>query len=139
MKKLIACVVALFLIFALFGCGGAEDKFDDAEVPVEQVTNEASEPPVVEAVEPEASSEQVAQKAPKTSVVEAVESEAPSERVEQKASTPVSQPDKAEVVYITDTGTKYHKGSCRWLKNSKIEILKEEAKAKGYEACGTCH
>ncbi|PZD76622.1 Ada metal-binding domain-containing protein [Mesonia sp. K7] len=43
-----------------------------------------------------------------------------------------------EVVYITKTGNKYHKSSCRYLKNSKIKTTKTEAKAAGYTACKVC-
>lgn len=45
---------------------------------------------------------------------------------------------KEQVVYITKTGNKYHKGSCHHLKKSKIEIKKAKAKELGYTACGTC-
>lgn len=45
---------------------------------------------------------------------------------------------KEQVVYITKTGKKYHKGSCHHLKKSKIEIKKAKAKELGYTACGTC-
>ena len=45
---------------------------------------------------------------------------------------------KEQVVYITKTGKKYHKGSCRYLKNSKIEIKKAKAKELGYSACAVC-
>lgn len=44
-----------------------------------------------------------------------------------------------DIVYITETGTKYHRGSCRWLEHSKIEISKSEAISQGYTACGTCY
>lgn len=43
------------------------------------------------------------------------------------------------MVYITDTGTKYHKSGCRHLRDSKHEISLSSAKAQGYEPCGTCH
>lgn len=43
-----------------------------------------------------------------------------------------------EVVYITKTGTKYHKGSCHYLKKSKIKSTKSEAKSAGYSACSVC-
>jgi competence protein ComEC len=49
------------------------------------------------------------------------------------------QPSKNDVtVYITDTGDKYHKDGCRYLKKSKIPIKLSEAKAKGYEPCKVC-
>lgn len=42
-------------------------------------------------------------------------------------------------VYITATGTKYHRDGCRYLQKSKIPIALEEAKAQGYEPCGVCN
>ena len=44
----------------------------------------------------------------------------------------------AQTVYITKTGKKYHKGSCRYLRSSKISISLEDAKAKGYTPCSVC-
>jgi hypothetical protein len=41
-------------------------------------------------------------------------------------------------VYITKTGAKYHNASCRYLRQSKIEIAKKKAIAQGYEACKVC-
>jgi competence protein ComEC len=41
-------------------------------------------------------------------------------------------------VYITETGTKYHKDGCSYLKKSKIKITLKDAKDKGLEACGRC-
>ncbi len=42
-------------------------------------------------------------------------------------------------VYITETGEKYHRGECRYLKDSQISISKSDAIARGYEACKVCH
>jgi len=44
----------------------------------------------------------------------------------------------SEVVYVTNTGTKYHKGSCHHLRKSKIRMSKSDAVRKGYEACKHC-
>ena len=59
-----------------------------------------------------------------------------------EASDDVLQPSVAAEavgdVYITDTGKKYHRGSCRTLKKSKTAIATAEAKARGYGACGIC-
>lgn len=41
-------------------------------------------------------------------------------------------------VYITETGTKYHRDGCRFLAKSKIPISLAKAKAEGYTACGVC-
>ena len=43
-----------------------------------------------------------------------------------------------KIVYITETGEKYHKSGCQYLKKSKIEITLEEAKANGYTPCSRC-
>jgi len=45
--------------------------------------------------------------------------------------------DPAGTVYITDSGAKYHKKGCRFLKNSSTPLPLEEAKRR-YEACGVC-
>jgi micrococcal nuclease len=41
-------------------------------------------------------------------------------------------------VYVTKTGSKYHRGSCRYLSRSKIPIKLSEAKL-GYTPCSVCN
>jgi len=41
-------------------------------------------------------------------------------------------------VYITKTGEKYHKGSCRYLRQSKIAVSLKEAVSRGYGPCSVC-
>lgn len=48
------------------------------------------------------------------------------------------QPAISDVVYITKSGTKYHKAGCSYLKSS-IEISKSDAIARGYSACSRCN
>lgn len=43
-----------------------------------------------------------------------------------------------EVVYVTKTGSKYHRGSCHYLKKSKYKKSKSEAIRSGYSACSVC-
>lgn len=45
---------------------------------------------------------------------------------------------KEYIVYITRTGEKYHRGSCRYLSQSKIEIKLKDAIKRGYGACKVC-
>ena len=50
------------------------------------------------------------------------------------------QPEEAprtQIVYITRTGAKYHRGSCRYLNGSKIPISLEKAK-QSYGPCSVC-
>ena len=41
-------------------------------------------------------------------------------------------------VYITKTGSKYHRGTCSYLRKSKFPISLWEAKARGYTPCSRC-
>ncbi len=43
-----------------------------------------------------------------------------------------------ETVHITETGSKYHRAGCRYLK-SDIEVTLEEALARGLTPCGVCN
>jgi len=43
------------------------------------------------------------------------------------------------IVYITKTGSKYHRSGCRYLSRSKIPIMKSEAIARGYTPCSVCN
>lgn len=42
------------------------------------------------------------------------------------------------IVYITNTGSKYHRASCSYLK-SKSTITKEKAISQGYSPCSKCN
>ena len=44
----------------------------------------------------------------------------------------------SKVVYTTNTGKKYHRAGCRYLKKSKIRIKLSEAKAQGLTPCSIC-
>lgn len=52
---------------------------------------------------------------------------------------PESQLNNAITVYITRTGTKYHKGICRYLAKSKISISLIDALSRGYGPCSVCN
>ena len=45
--------------------------------------------------------------------------------------------DTTSTVYITRTGKKYHRGSCSYLRYSKISISLTDAK-RGYSPCSVC-
>ena len=56
-----------------------------------------------------------------------------------KASEGIAFHMKQEVtVYVTNTGSKYHRDSCAYLSKSKISIPKKKAVASGYGACSKC-
>ena|SRR5690606_12405165 len=45
---------------------------------------------------------------------------------------------KAQTVYLTKTGEKYHEKNCHHLRKSSISISLEDAKDRGYEPCKHC-
>jgi hypothetical protein len=56
----------------------------------------------------------------------------------QEGSKQVQQPKPEEIiVYVTKTGSKYHRANCRYLGKSKIPITLKEAKKK-YGPCSVC-
>lgn len=82
-----------------------------------------------------------------------VEAKAPSRtpfRAAPAATTPswmpppvVSTPEPAEdtktiIVYVTETGSKYHVDGCQYLRKSKIPMELKDAQA-GYGPCSRCH
>lgn len=49
------------------------------------------------------------------------------------------KPGEDITVYITNTGTKYHRDGCQYLASSKIAINLLDAKAQGYTPCSVCN
>jgi hypothetical protein len=43
-----------------------------------------------------------------------------------------------QIVYVTRTGAKYHRGHCRYLRRSKIPMKLRDAVAAGYTPCKVC-
>lgn len=56
-----------------------------------------------------------------------------------KSTSSQSSTDTSATVYITDTGSKYHRGSCSYLRSSKYSISKNSAISQGYTACSRCN
>jgi len=44
----------------------------------------------------------------------------------------------SDIVYITRTGSKFHRAGCRYLRYSAIPIKRSEAIAQGYSPCSVC-
>ncbi len=71
--------------------------------------------------------------------------EDPVETAPAPAPVPATQPTTSSsdystvTVYVTDTGEKYHRSGCQYLRNSKHEIDLSQAQALGYTACSRCH
>ncbi len=56
--------------------------------------------------------------------------------------TPVkttAQNTNSAIVYVTNTGKKYHKSNCSYLKKSKIQMNLSEVQSQGYTPCSKCY
>jgi hypothetical protein len=56
---------------------------------------------------------------------------------QQPKQTPPQKPQEV-TVYVTKSGTKYHRAICRHLAKSKVPISLKDAKARGYTPCRVC-
>lgn len=53
-------------------------------------------------------------------------------------STPAATEPQSVTVYITNTGSKYHRSGCQYLRKSCIKTTLASAQARGYTACSKC-
>ena len=49
-----------------------------------------------------------------------------------------TSPEQSVTVYVTDSGTKYHRWGCQYLWGSSNSISLEDAEARGYTPCSKC-
>lgn len=63
---------------------------------------------------------------------------APNAQMQITEETPIEVSPQSTIVYVTKTGSKYHRNGCKHLSKSKIPIDLESAKA-GYGACSICN
>lgn len=86
-------------------------------------------------------SSSIKEQAPPSSApaVAAVAPQKPAPAEEKSQINAPATENKGVTVYITDTGSKYHTGGCRYLKKSKHAISLNDAKGQGYEPCKVCH
>lgn len=61
------------------------------------------------------------------------------EKAEKERKIVEAEDQSEEMVWIGETGTKYHYKDCRTLKGNKYQITLKEAKAQGRGACKVCH
>ena len=53
------------------------------------------------------------------------------------AAPPAPKDPVKDTVYVTKTGKKYHRGTCLYLKKSKVAISRKKA-VKRYQPCKVC-
>ena len=63
---------------------------------------------------------------------------APTEKDTEKATSTTKAPNASGPYFVTQSGKKYHVGSCSYLSKSKIPISADRIKAEGYSPCSRC-
>lgn len=156
-KALLSVLFGLVFISVLVpSSGGTAD--DAAQPPAIQQQAETPETqsetktqkPVVAASDPEPAQEPQEAAEPKTEVTTQLDAKTPQdapqtvtqpEAPKHEQEQPVQQEefkDEERMVYITPTGERYHKKTCRMIKGDCTEIGINDAIARGYTACGVC-
>ena len=132
--------VAIMVVYAL-GSGGDETGEPASTVAVMQegttiaAEPTASEEETTQAVTAEATPEETPAPATQPLETEAPETEAPTEHETEEVTEAAAEDP---IVYITPTGEKYHRSSCRTLRDSVIERHLSEVRGE-YEPCKVCN
>lgn len=100
------------------------------------VIDKAKEETEQEADEETKRQEELAQQQKEQEEALAAQQQAQEETASQEKNT--QQANEDPIVYITNTGSKYHRSSCRTLKKSQIEKHLSEVQGS-YEPCGICN
>ena len=134
-KKLFALFLAVLTFCGLAGCSYSVDSEPSfTQSPVSSPTAYTPEPatPVPTLEPPPTMTERATQTPEKTQKKQQQATQKPKKTQSTKTE------DKTGTVYITDTGDKYHRSGCRYLKKSKHAISLSNAKAQGYTPCSVC-
>jgi hypothetical protein len=156
MRKILALSALGVICFAalIYGLsGGAGPRQSEASLPMSNPTATPSESPaLVDAATPAAGRSVKAQS--KNSVATKSAPAAGSAQLNSAANpatAPIAEPAAPvrsvapkpkrveETFYITRTGERYHRGSCRHLRRSAFPITRAEAEAQGYTPCRVCY
>ena len=120
-KKKVGIGIAIFLaICCIIGCPrSSEDKVDIS------TTESTATITIVTTLPPTER---------QTTTTQVVSTSKPKPKSKPAAQT---KSDKNDIVYITNTGDRYHRAGCRFLE-SKVPINREDAINRGYTPCKTC-
>lgn len=84
----------------------------------------------------------IKEQAPPSSAPAAAAAVAPQQTAPAEKAPKVVAPAKDNqsiTVYVTNTGKKYHRDGCRYLRKSQIAISLSDARSQGYEPCSVCN
>ncbi len=134
MKKLISFLIVFSLLLPLYACSN--------QTPTSDINKIKS--PTISITQPTRTYFTITPSNPITLTPKTTKPVIPNIPTTPKTSSPTIKPTQttsvpvSDIVYITRTGEKYHRGSCRYLSKSKIPIERKEAIARGYTPCSVC-
>lgn len=142
-KWLICGIVILMLTIAGCASESQSDVNNELQTPSATSSTPDTQQNSQPESEPEPEPEQTqSEKTTDTGEVDNNTAQVKQEDVSQESTpqTTVAEPqtEQAITVYVTNTGSKYHRAGCRSLKKSQIPMSLEDAKASGYQPCGVC-
>lgn len=156
-KISLSILFGLIFIFALIPAGGTSDNTaqesppqeqgqqidtaDPAQVPAtpSELTPESTQVPEQGAItDTEPAQEQQEQPQAQEPTEDQPQQEQPQEPKQEQPVQQEEPKDESRTVYITPTGTKYHREHCRTISNDKTAIDINDAIARGYTACKVC-
>jgi len=144
-KRWYVWLIGLVIISSLFSPTRI-DKPDAPSFSIEQVSPNTTQDSSDEVDSTDDQQENIASEETQEQPLDTVESIEP---LEQQDATPAEEPiilSEPEpqtttpapiIVYITNSGDKYHSAGCSYLRSSN-EITLENAKARGYTPCSRC-
>lgn len=153
-KVLLAAIVIFIFLFIVVSIGASNEKKENLTTTINQTTQSTSIYEYIDESElddtttsdceeigtdefiPEVETTETTTK--EITTKETTTKETTTKPTTTKEVTTTTEEYVEDVVYITNTGSKYHNYGCRHLK-SVIEITLSQAKARGYSPCGTCH
>lgn len=135
-KKKVGIGIAIFLaICCIIGCPkSSEDKVNISTTESTVTTTIVTTLPPSE--RQTTTTQVVSTSKPKSKSKPAAQSKAAT-TIKVKEAPAQEKSNKNDIVYITNTGDRYHRAGCRFLE-SKAPINREDAINRGYTPCKTC-
>lgn len=121
MKKFVRLLCVIFIILTFVGCAAEEQKTINTETTQTQESEGLTVDEFLKDIE-----------------ITPIPTVEPAKVQETTIIADAEEDNKSIIVYITNTGKKYHEDGCSYLKKSKIEINLEDARYS-YEPCSRCN
>lgn len=132
-NALLSVLIILSLVNLFIGISNSA-KIRQLEQSPAVVITQTTTPSIV-TMPPTAEDEEITESSPVSDETE----EVTDEEVAEKAVKEETENDNSGFCYVTNSGTKYHKENCSYLKKSATKLTVSQAKSSGYTPCSRCY